>query len=123
MIIQCNPDIGELSGPQNKSLISGFDLFCLGNTGSNLGPDKTYLISGSLIYVLHCTLLNLISLSGDVANVLDCDIVVREFEFQSRYYVHFRTNALWKGMNSHILPAVSKPVPLQFFYKDGFGIK
>ena len=26
---------------------------------------------------------------GVVANVLDCDIVVSDFEFQSRYYVHF----------------------------------
>ena len=29
-----------------------------------------------------------------VANVLDCDIVVSEFEHQSRYYVHFWTNTL-----------------------------
>ena len=27
------------------SLISGFGLFCLGNTGSNLGPEKISLIS------------------------------------------------------------------------------
>ena len=27
-----------------------------------------------------------------------CDIVTREFEFQSRYYVHFRTNTLGKGI-------------------------
>ena len=41
--IQCNPDIRELSGPYTKSLISRFGLFCLGNTGSNLGPEKTSL--------------------------------------------------------------------------------
>ena len=29
---------------------------------------------------------------GDVANVQDCDIVINEFELQSRYYVHFQTN-------------------------------
>ena len=29
---------------------------------------------------------------------VDCGIVVREFEPQSHYYVHFRTNALGKGM-------------------------
>ena len=34
-----------------------------------------------------------------VANLQDCDIVVNEFELQSRYYVHFRTNTLGKGMN------------------------
>ena len=40
------------------------------------------------------------SLRGVLANVLDYDTVVREFEFQSRYYVHIRTNILGKGMNS-----------------------
>ena len=29
-----------------------------------------------------------------VCNVLNCDIVVSELEFQSRFYSHFRTNAL-----------------------------
>ena len=37
-----------------------------------------------------------------VANVLDCNIVVSEFELQSRYYVHFRTIVLGKVMNSLI---------------------
>ena len=36
-------------------------------------------------------------------NVLDCDDVVNEFEFQSNYYVHFRTNTFEKGMNHQIL--------------------
>ena len=31
-------------------------------------------------------------------------IIVSEFELQSRYYVHFRTNTLGKGMNPLILP-------------------
>ena len=39
--------------------------------------------------------------SGVVANVLDCHIVVSEFELH--YYVHFRTNTLRKDMNSLIL--------------------
>ena len=30
---------------------------------------------------------------------MDYGIVVSKFEFQSRYYVHFRTNTLGKGMN------------------------
>ena len=33
------------------------------------------------------------------ANVLDCNIVVREFDLQSHYYVYFRTNTLGKDMN------------------------
>ena len=41
---------------------------------------------------------------GVVTNVLPYDIVVREFEIQSRYYVHFWTNTLGKGMNPIILP-------------------
>ena len=32
------------------------------------------------------------SLRGAVANVLDNDIVVSEFELQSRYHVHFQSN-------------------------------
>ena len=35
-----------------------------------------------------------------------CGIVVSEFVFQSRYYVHFRANTLGKGMNPLILPAM-----------------
>ena len=37
---------------------------------------------------------------------MDCEIVVSEFVFQSRYYVHFRANTLGKGMNPLILPAM-----------------
>ena len=43
---------------------------------------------------------------GVMVKVMDCEIVVSEFEFQSRYYVHFRANTLGKGMNSLILPAM-----------------
>ena len=31
-----------------------------------------------------------------MAKVLDCDIIESEFELQSQYYVHLRTNSLWK---------------------------
>ena len=37
---------------------------------------------------------------------MDSEIVVSEFELQSRYYVHFRANTLGKGMNPFILPAM-----------------
>ena len=40
---------------------------------------------------------------GVGANVFDFDIVVKEFELQSRYYVHFWTNTIDKGMNPLIL--------------------
>ena len=34
---------------------------------------------------------------GVVANVLDCDFIVSGFEFQSHYYVRFRTNTKRKA--------------------------
>ena len=43
---------------------------------------------------------------GEMVKAMDCGIVVNEFELQSRYYVHFRTNTLWKVMNPLILPAM-----------------
>ena len=51
-------------------------------------------------------------------NVLDFNIVESEIELQSLNYRHFQTN----GMNALILPAMSRFVPFQFFYKDGFDI-
>ena len=41
-----------------------------------------------------------------VVNVLDCDIVINEFELQSRHYVHFWTNTLGKCMNPLITPVM-----------------
>ena len=42
-----------------------------------------------------------------VVKVLDCDIVVSEFELQSHYDVHFQTSILWymrcKQVNTKIL--------------------
>ena len=32
---------------------------------------------------------------GLVVNVQECDIIVNEFELQSRYYVHFRSNPIY----------------------------
>ena len=37
---------------------------------------------------------------------MDCGIVVSEFVLQLRYYIHFQTNTLEKGMNPLILPAM-----------------
>ena len=39
---------------------------------------------------------------GVAVYVQDCDILVDEFKLQWHYGVHFRTNALGKGMNSFI---------------------
>ena len=58
-----------------------------------------------------------------VANVLDCDIIVSEYEVKSNYYVHFWTNILEEGMNLLISPAMGEIVLQPFFYNDGFDIK
>ena len=43
---------------------------------------------------------------GVKVKAMDCGIVVSEFELQSCYYVHVRTNTLGKVMNHLILPAM-----------------
>ena len=40
------------------------------------------------------------SFRGVMPKLLDCDLEVREFEFQSRYYVHFKTRIHGKGINT-----------------------
>ena len=54
------------------------------------------------VCVCVCVCIRWGNLRGVVANVLDLDIVVSEFELQFGYIVYFRTNTLWKGMNSLI---------------------
>ena len=41
---------------------------------------------------------------GVIVKAMDCRIVVSEFELQSHYCAHFRSNTFEKGMNSLILP-------------------
>ena len=43
---------------------------------------------------------------GVMVKVMDCKILVSEFKLQSRYYVHFQTDTLGKGMNPLIFPAI-----------------
>ena len=43
---------------------------------------------------------------GVMVKAIDCGIIVSEFELQSRYYVHFRTNSFGKGKNANILRAM-----------------
>ena len=50
---------------------------------------------------------------GVMVKVIDYSLEVNEFKLHSRYYVQFRTNILWKGMNPLIFNS----------HKDGFGIK
>ena len=65
-------------------------------------------------------------LGGVMDYVLDCQILVGEFELKERNYVDFRTNNLGKGMNaltSTPRQTIVKIVLLMSFNKDGFGIK
>ena len=43
---------------------------------------------------------------GVEAVMLDCEIVVCEFEFHLRYFVHFRINILGKGLNPQAVETV-----------------
>ena len=43
---------------------------------------------------------------GVMVKAKDYGIVVSKFVLQSRYYVHFRTNTIGKGMNPLILPVM-----------------
>ena len=47
---------------------------------------------------------------GVMVKALDWGIVVREFEFHLRYYVHFQTNTLGKGTKPLILPSMGNIV-------------
>ena len=56
-----------------------------------------------------------------VINVLIFDIIVSDFEIQSRYYIYIRTDTFGKGMNFFTLLSKGLIVPLLSFYKKGFG--
>ena len=62
-------------------------------------------------------LLNGQSPHGVVGNVLDCDIVVREFELQSRYYIHNRVYTYGEDMNNFIPPVIGW-ITSQMSFKD-----
>ena len=44
---------------------------------------------------------------SEMVKALDCGIVVSKFEFQWRYYVHFRTNTL-SGLNNRAIGLMSR---------------
>ena len=58
-----------------------------------------------------------------MANVLNCNIIAYEFEFQPYYDIHFWTNTFEKGMDPLIISAMGLIVPLLFFFKDSLGIR
>ena len=59
--------------------------------------------------------------SGVLANV--ANIEVSEFEIQSEFYVHFRTNSIETCMNNFITPPRGLTVPIVSFQNNVFVIK
>ena len=66
----------------------------------------SWLAAGKWKYFIIKTSFSLGGPCGVMVKVMDCRIVVSKFKFQLRYYDHFRTNTLGKGMNPLILPAM-----------------
>ena len=51
-----------------------------------------------------------------MANVLHCDIVVSEFNFQSHYYIYFQTNTIVnKSVNDWIQTPIYKLINFNLF--------
>ena len=73
---------------------------------SSLTSFCSLLFSWFLRITLLLLLLLLLLLRGVIVKAMYRGIVVSEFKFQSRYYVHFWTNTLAKGINPLILPAM-----------------
>ena len=59
------------------------------------------------------------SRSGVVANVLDCNLEVNEFELQSCCYLPFRTNTFQKDKKP-LIPGLDSITTV--IYKGGFGM-
>ena len=53
--------------------------------------------------------------------MLDCNVIVSEFEYWSHYNIRFRTNTFERYESPYY--TLSMGVQLLFFYKDGFNIK
>ena len=78
----------------------------LANTSCLLAMFYNQYINQVFRYISPCRVM---------AKTLDCGLEVSEFELQLRYYVHFWTNALRKGMNSFISKANNQIVSQLFF--------
>ena len=110
-----SPDWGKESPGVNKCVLSlieklseerpyqtGWLLFFSTFDSGTITLHQKNFFSFSLVHV------NLIfsgrSLRYVVANELDCDIVISEFEPPLRYYLHFKTNTHDKSINPFIYP-------------------
>ena len=88
-------------------LFGKFSIFKQSTLPNNKYCDYQVFLIIICFYLEFFPLISLGKSSRDVeVNVMDCDIVVNEFELQPRYYVHFRTNTCRKDINSFILLAM-----------------
>ena len=55
-----------------------------------------------------CVLLHEQCRRGVIVKALNCNIVIRDFELQPHYFIHFRTNTFGKGRNPLVLPSMVK---------------
>ena len=69
---------------------------------SRTGCDTQFLSEVQVVWIQSFTSPRLVKV---VVKVLEFAIKVSEFELQSHNYVHFRTNALGKGIDPPILPS------------------
>ena len=76
---------------------------CLLKAETKVDPRKRFNCYQCVCNI--CAILFVLCSGGVVANELDCDIVVSEFELQLGYCVHFRTNTHGKGIYP---PPISK---------------
>ena len=93
-VCMCTDHIAN--GHLHKKHIKQHNLFALGKFKLSQIKCKQDLNSAFCVYFLWVNPCDI------VANVLECDLIVSEFELQSRYYIHFQTNTLGK----HIYPLI-----------------
>ena len=87
----------DLYEMKSKYIGKEISFFFVERNISDIKKNYIYKINIHFIHIKLCG-----GLHREVANMMDCDIVVSEFKLQSNYYIHFRTNTLGKGMNSLI---------------------
>ena len=90
--------------PIDRALSGATTLGQSGPRSDGIEGELCTLQSSSIIEISLSDCLWEGSPRGVMVKVMDCGIVVSEFVFHSRYYVHFRTNTFEKGMNPFILP-------------------
>ena len=68
-----------------------------------------------IILFYYSKIMQRVTVNSVMAKVLDCGLVVSEFDLDSGYYIHLLVNTLEKGMSTFILPALGWILSLVFF--------